>query len=165
MTPSLPPAELSKDSRRRTKVMVAGCCVAIASLAPVAMYQTGAIAHLPDPPSKIFDSNAITSSKEAHPFGIPDSLLGLASFGTTLALVLAARRSVTARRLLAAKLAADTTVAAFNATRQVLTFGRLCSWCTVTALAAGVTAYGGRETIRVSLEEGTAYMRSENYSG
>jgi glucoamylase len=128
MTPCLP----SQDSQGKTSVMIVGCCVAIACLVPVAMYQTGAIHQLPDPPSAIFDSNVITGSKEAHPFGIPDALLGLASFGTTVALVLASRRSVAARRLLAAKLVVDATVAAFNATRQVVSFGKLCSWCTVT---------------------------------
>jgi uncharacterized membrane protein len=149
----------------KTGVMIAGCCLAIGSLVPIAMYQTGALTHLPDPPSAVFDSNGIASSREAYPFGIPDALLGLASFGTTLALVIASRRSVTARRLLAAKLTMDTTLAAFNGARQVVCFRRLCSWCTVTALAAAVTAYGGRDAIRTSFDEASAFVRDGKYSG
>jgi uncharacterized membrane protein len=165
MTPCLPFQDLSQDSQGKTSVMIVGCCVAIACLVPVAMYQTGAIQQLPDPPSEIFDSNAITSSKEAHPFGIPDALLGLASFGTTVALVLASRRSVAARRLLAAKLVVDATVAAFNATRQVVSFGKLCSWCTGTALATGVTVHSGRQAIQTTFEEAKVFVRSEACSG
>lgn len=145
--------------------MLAGSSVAIVSLVPVALYQMKTISHLPDPPSEVFNSDAITSSGQAHPFGIPDALIGIASFGTTLALVLASRRSVTARRLLAAKLALDTTAAAFNATRQLVSFGKLCSWCTVTALAASVTAYGGRAVIQESFEEATAFLGSEAPGG
>jgi uncharacterized membrane protein len=114
----------------------------------VALYQTGYLSRLPDPPSTLFDSERITTSQVAHPFGIPDALLGLGSFGMTLALILLANRNVRAGKLLGAKLTLDASVAAFNATRQVASFGKLCSWCTGTALAAGVMAYAGRETIR-----------------
>ncbi|MEO6801929.1 MAG: vitamin K epoxide reductase family protein [Granulicella sp.] len=162
---SCPSVTLLQDSKFETGVMIAGCCIAIASLVPVAMYQTGVIQHLPDPPAEVFDSDTITSSREAHPFGIPDSLLGVASFGTTLALILASRRSMAARRLLAAKLVADATVAAFNATRQVVSFGKLCSWCTVTALSAGVTAYGGRDAIRAAVGEAKGFVRSGGSRG
>lgn len=159
MTAYRSPADFSSDPAEKKGAMLAGCCVAIGSLIPVALYQVGAIKHLPDPPSEVFDSDTITSSKDAHPFGIPDALLGIASFGTTLALVLASRRSETARRLLAAKLVLDTTVAAFDSTRQVISFRKLCSWCTVVALAAGVTAYSGRAAIQASLEEAISFVR------
>lgn len=129
-------------------LVVGACCAALASLAPVALFQAGWLPRLPDPPARIFDSERITLSEAAHPFGIPDGWLGLASFGTTLALALLATRHQAAKRLLGAKLTMDVSAAAFNAGRQIYSFGKLCSWCTGTALAAGVMAYGGRQTIR-----------------
>jgi uncharacterized membrane protein len=132
-------------------LLLGAACVAIASLAPVALYQLDVIPNLPDPPLRVFDSERITMSKAAHPMGVPDGLLGLASFVTTLALAIVAGRNKTARKLLGAKLGMDVSVAAFNAVRQVVEFGKLCSWCTATAVSAGVMAYAGRHSIRQSL--------------
>jgi uncharacterized membrane protein len=134
-------------------VVISATCVALATLVPVALYQTGVIETLPDPPGQIFDSERITMSRAAHPLGVPDAILGLASFGTTLALALLAPRSRTVRRFLGVKLTLDASAAAFNATRQVVSFGKLCSWCTGTAMAAGVAAIAGRRTIRDSFRE------------
>lgn len=117
--------------------------VTILTLLPIALYQCHAIYHLPDPPGSYFDSHRITASKSAHPLGIPDSLLGLASYGTTMALVFAARRSQTGRTLLRAKLLIDGSMAAINVTRQVVSFRKLCSWCTGTALATAVLVAAG----------------------
>ena len=110
-------------------------------LAIVAAKQLGIIGHLPDPPGRIWNSDAITSSKTAHPLGIPDGILGLASYATTITLLLAAPKSPTARRLLPYKLTADASAAAFNTARQLITFRRLCSWCTATALATVAMVY------------------------
>ena len=145
MTPGCVPfARMGKDDR----LVIGSCCVALATLAPVALYQAGILPRLPDPPLRVFDSQRITTSGEGHPFGIPDGWLGLASFGATLVLAILARRHRTAKKLLGAKLTLDASAAAFNATRQVVSFGKLCSWCTGTALAAGVMAYAGREAIQ-----------------
>ena len=103
--------------------------------------------HLPDPPGSAFDSDGITESKAAHPLGVPDGLLGLANYGTTLALMLAARRNRTARRLLAWKLVLDGGVAGFNVVRQVVQFGKVCSWCTGTAIATGAMLIAGRKNL------------------
>lgn len=118
--------------------------VAIATLLPIALYQCDAIDHLPDPPCPCFDSDRITSSKSAHPFGIPDSLPGIASYGITMGLLFAARRSETGRTLLRTKLVIDGSIAAINVTRQVVSFRKLCSWCTGTALATAVLVVAGR---------------------
>ena len=139
----------SKDDQ----LVIGSCCVALATLAPVALYQAGILPWLPDPPLRVFDSPRITTSHAAHPFGIPDGWLGLASFGTTLALAILARRHRTAKQLLGAKLTLDASAAVFNATRQVVSFGKLCSWCTGTALAAGAMAYGGRGAIEETWRE------------
>jgi uncharacterized membrane protein len=141
MTPGGSP---SKEDR----LVIGSCCVALGTLVPVALYQSGILPRLPDPPLRVFDSQRITTSGAAHPFGIPDGWLGLGSFGATLMLAILARRHPTAKKLLGAKLTLDASAAAFNATRQVVSFGKLCSWCTGTALAAGVMTYGGRDAIR-----------------
>ncbi len=137
---------------RNEALMIVSCATALATLIPVALFQTGVLDSLPDPPSNVFDSNWITQSKTAHPFGIPDALLGLASFGSTFTLILLAERNSTAKELLGAKLALDASAAAFNAARQIVSFGKLCSWCTGTALAAGMMAFAGRENIVETFE-------------
>ena len=141
------------------KVMMAACCMALATLVPVALHQLGALEHLPDPPGRMFDSDGITESKMAHPLGVPDALLGVASYGTTLALMMMARRSETAKRVLGAKLVLDGAAAGFNAVRQVARFGKLCSWCTGTAMATAVMVYAGRgaiaETARAAVSAGS----------
>ena len=149
---SSPPNSTQSDNY---PLLIAASCAALATLIPVALYQLNVISELPDPPLPVFDSERITNSKTAHPMGIPDALLGLASFGTTLTLALLARRNKTAKKLLGAKLGMDASVAAFNAVRQVAEFGKLCSWCTATALSAGVMAYAGRSSIREVVVEGT----------
>ena len=130
----------------RTNLAVA-CSVAMAGLLPVALYQLRLIHHLPDPPGRYFDSERIISSKAAHPFGIPDSLLGLASYGTTLALVVGAGAPGPVRTLLVAKLLIDSGMAGFNTARQVVSFRRICSWCMVTAAATAAMAYAGRSLL------------------
>ena len=135
-------------SARESHVVIGACCVALATLAPVALYQSGLLPRLPDPPLDIFNSEKITQSNAAHPLGVPDGWLGLASFGATLGLAIMAKRHRKAQQLLGAKLLLDGSAAAFNATRQVVSFKKLCSWCTGTALAAGAMVYGGRHAIQ-----------------
>ncbi len=77
----------------------------------------------------------------------------LGSFAATLTLILLSKRDARARSLLGFKLTLDAAAAAGNATRQVASFGKLCSWCSVTAVAAGVMAYAGRGLIRKSWSE------------
>ena len=148
-------------SGKNRAIMLGGCCLACASLIPVALYQTDVIPRLYDPPFAIFNSERITKSEAAFPFGVPDGLLGLASFGATLALILASRRSVTARRLLGVKLAADACAAMFNATRQVVMFRELCSWCTATALSTGVMSFAGRDIIEESAAEAKTMLKEK----
>lgn len=141
--------------------MLLACCATLATLAPIALKQTGAIDHLPDPPVRIFQSDRITDSKAAHPCGIPDSLLGLASFGTTLALILLAKRNRTARTLLGGKLVADAAFATFNMGRQIVHFGKLCSWCTGTAAAALTTSALGKMVILDAVSETLARLEGD----
>jgi uncharacterized membrane protein len=140
--------------------VIVSCSTALLTLVPVALYQTGILSRLPDPPLRIFDSERITASKAAHALGIPDALVGLASFGTTLALIVLARHHKAARKLLGAKLTLDVSAAAFNASRQVVSFGKLCSWCTGTTLATGVMAYGGRAAINEAWAQAVSLVKA-----
>jgi uncharacterized membrane protein len=80
--------------------------------------------------------------------GVPDGLLGVASYSITLALLMAARRSVAMRTLLGLKLKADASVAGANVARQIVSFRRICSWCMATAVATGATVYFGQKSLR-----------------
>jgi uncharacterized membrane protein len=129
------------------KFLIAATSAALLTLIPVAAHQLGYLRHLPDPPANIFASDEITESSMAHPLGIPDSVLGLGSYGLTLALVLLAQSRPKAQRLLALKLIGDGAIAGFNVVRQVAEFGKLCSWCTGTALCTAAMVVGGRRLI------------------
>ena len=141
----------TQDEIEGEALMLYACCTAIATLAAVSLYQAGKIQSLPDPPSRIFASERITSSKAAHPLGIPDGLLGLASYGMTLALIGLSHRNKAYRRALGAKLVLDAGAATINSGRQIIRFRQLCSWCTGTALATGVMVCAGRRLIVDSL--------------
>jgi uncharacterized membrane protein len=134
-------------SESSSSALIAANTAAILTLIPVAAHQLGALSHLPDPPGAVFESDRITDSKAAHPFGIPDGLLGIGSYSATLALALLAGRHPSARRLLAFKLLADGSLAGFNVVRQVVRFRKLCSWCTGTALCTAAMLYAGRGAI------------------
>lgn len=141
--------------------MLLACGAALTTLVPVALHQLGALEHLPDPPGALFDSDGITESKTAHPLGVPDGLLGLASYGITLALMLAAKENATARRLSAAKLAVDGGMAGFNLVRQVVQFRKLCSWCTGTALATGAMVFAAWPLLRTAGQEAVCSVTRE----
>jgi uncharacterized membrane protein len=136
------------------------CAAALATLIPVTLFQTGVLSSLPDPPGNVFASEQITSSKEAHPLGIPDGILGLGSYAATFTLILLARRSPAARKLLGAKLMLDGSMAAFNVVRQVVSFGKVCSWCTCTAVATAALVWSGREVIADTLQSGEATYKA-----
>jgi uncharacterized membrane protein len=132
---------------RSSALLLASNAAAILTLLPVAAHQLGCLNHLPDPPGGLFASDRITMSKAAHPLGIPDSLLGLGSYGVTLSLALLAAPRPKARKLLALKLVLDGGLASFNVIRQVVSFRKLCSWCTATAVCTAVMVYARRTVI------------------
>ena len=140
----------TNDSTFPTALVVAGS-VALLTLLPVAAHQLGCLEHVPDPPGRVFASDEITESAAAHPLGIPDSLLGLGSYGVTLALSLGSRKNQNVRKALVLKLLVDGSVAGFNVVRQMVLFRRLCSWCTGTALCTVAMLVFERATIRNQL--------------
>lgn len=122
---------------------VACCCAAIGTLVPVAMLQLGKIHDLPDLPGRMFNTRKIVLSKSAFPLGIPDAMLGIGSYAVTLLLLTTAKpgRPVL-RAALRGKLMLDGAMAARNTRKQMTKFGRICTWCTGTAIAtAGVVHF------------------------
>jgi uncharacterized membrane protein len=154
---SVPLAFDRADGSRVNWVLAASACAAVATLIPVAAHQLGAIDHLPDPPGSIFSSDEITESKAAHPLGVPDSILGLGSYGVTLGLVAMAGSNPKLRTLLAVKLLGDGSLAGFNVVRQVISFRKLCSWCTATAVCTAAMLIAGRKIIASEVDEVRAW--------
>jgi uncharacterized membrane protein len=139
-----PPEEEPAGSIRPRTALIAYTSAALLTLVPIAAYQAGLVKHLADPPGKIFDSDRVAGSPQAHPLGVPDSYLGIASYSVTFGLALLARNSPNARKLLAIKLLMDGTAAGVNVVRQVVTFRRLGSWCSATAICTGAMVFAGR---------------------
>lgn len=129
-------------------LLVAATIAAILTLLPVAAHQLGLVDHLPDPPGTFFASDAITESKAAHTLGVPDALIGLGSYGVTLGLVLLVRQNPRWRKWLKRKLVADGSVAFLNAMKQIVSFHRICSWCTGTAVCTAGMVFAARNIWR-----------------
>ncbi len=129
-------------SRRRTVGLSLG---AAASLGVVALYQTGILKHLPEPPLRFLDADKVDASGEAYQmFKLPDALLGIGSYTATAALAAmgGARRhrdSPWLPLLLAAKVAMDALWAGGLTVEQVSKHKALCSWCLATAAATFAT--------------------------
>jgi hypothetical protein len=70
----------------------------------------------------------------------------MASYGVTLALLLASRPSrPIVNKMLRAKLALDATMAIRKVRRQISDHGRLCSWCLGAAAATAGIVYFARK--------------------
>lgn len=131
--------------------MKAAACagsVAMVALGVVAARQLGIVRRLPDPPGGVWDSDAIVMSKAAHPAGIPDGVLGLASYGVTVGLLLLAEDADWLRPVAKAKLAMDGSAAWTNTVRQVAVFRRLCSWCMATVVCTAAMVGLAKNDVR-----------------
>ncbi len=108
----------------------------------VSLYQTGIIRHLPDPPLPGFDSDRVDASGEAYEtLKTPDSTLGIASYGATLALIGMGGADRATRQpwiplLATAKLGYDGAGAAWLTAEQISKHRALCFYC---LLASGAT--------------------------
>ncbi len=105
----------------------------------IALYQTGIIKHLPEPPLRFFDADRIDASAEAYKrFATPDALLGLGSYAATAGLAAMGGRD--RARWISLALAAKVGFDVANAVRLTVTQWRdyraFCFWCLI---AAGAT--------------------------
>lgn len=114
---------------------------AAGAMGVVALYQTGILRHLPDPPLPGLDSDKVDASGEAYEsLKTPDATLGLASYGATLALIGMggadrARQQPLIPLLAAAKVAADGVGAAWLTAEQITKHRALCFYCLLASAA------------------------------
>ena len=146
---SSPAAErVSDDLRRGTgsfleqRRRVAGLTsLATAALGVVALYQFGLVRRVPEPSLPFLGADAVDASGEAYQqLKTPDAALGLLSAGITLVLAGMgdrdrARTSPWGPVALAAKSAADAGGGLYLLAEQITKHRKICSWCTVAALA------------------------------
>ena len=148
MTRSENAEELSRELRtssspdlRRRRGIVGLSLVASASMGLIALYQTGVIRHLPEPPLPGLDADKVNGSAQAYElFAVPDAILGLGSYTATMALA-AIGGTDRAKDLpliplaLAAKVAFDVANAARLTVDQWTKHRAFCLWCLIAATA------------------------------
>ncbi len=137
--------ELRNDqsaNMRRRRAVISLSSLGAASLGLIALYQTGTIKHLPEPPLPYLNADKVDASPEAYEWlSTPDAVLGVASFGATMTLVaMGGTERARKQPYIPLALAAKTALDVFNAirlTRDQWTKHRaFCIWCLV---AAGAT--------------------------
>lgn len=130
----------SPDLRRRRQI-VGLSLVATASMSVIALYQTGLIEHLPEPPLPMMNADKVDASAEAYAkFSTPDAILGLGSYAATMGLAAMGgkdrvREMPAVPLALAAKIAFDVANAARLSVDQWTKHRAFCFWCLLAAAA------------------------------
>ena len=130
--------ELTAGRRR----VVALSLTSAACMGVIALYQVGAMSHVPEPKLPLLDADKVDASKEAYAkLSVGDAFIGFLSYGITmfLAAVGGPGRHVTSPwlpRLLAAKAGIDAAQAVKLTVDQWTKHRAFCSWCLI---AAGAT--------------------------
>lgn len=138
--------ELSRELRHdetpslgRRRGVIALSLTASAAMGVIALYQTGLIKHLPEPPLPFFDADRIDASDEAYKrFATPDALLGLGSYAMTAGLAAMGGRD--RARWISLAMAAKVVFDAGNAIRlTIVQWKHYRAWCFWCLIAAGAT--------------------------
>lgn len=128
------------SARRRITALYLG---GTAALGVVALYQTGLIKSVPEPPLPFLDADRVDASGEAYAtLNMPDAVLGMLSYAATLVLVTAGGRERAKTKpwlpvVAAAKVMLDAASGAVLTAEQAAKHRAFCSWC----LAAAVTSF------------------------
>lgn len=144
--------ELSRELRYgaspdlgRRRGIVGLTMVAAGAMGVIALYQTGIIPHLPEPPLPRLDADKVDASDEAYAkLKTPDAVLGFHSYSTTMALAAAggmdrAKTHPWIPLALAAKVAADAFQAGKLSIDQWVNHRAFCSYCLAAAVASFAT--------------------------
>jgi hypothetical protein len=124
--------------------------LAMGAMGFIALYQTGIIKGLPDPPLPGFNANAVHGSREAYAlFALPDAVLGLGSYALTLALATAGGKDRVSVQpwlplALAAKVGFDIAQAGRLLATEVVRQRVLSLW---SLIAVGTTVAAGQRAI------------------
>ncbi len=130
----------SPDLTRR-RGAIALTLLATAALGLVEAYQTGLLHRVPEPALPGLDADRVDASGEAYSvLSTPDAGLGMASYGVTLVLVGAGTEDRATNQpwlplLAAGKVAGDAAASLYLFAEQVTQHRKVCSWCTLAALA------------------------------
>src|ERR1041385_3133286 len=132
--------DTTPDLRRRRRI-VGLSLIASASMGVIALYQTGIIKHLPEPPLPFLDADRVDASAEAYAkFDTPDAVLGLASYGVTAVLAAMGGKDRASSApwvvlALAGKVAFDALNALKLSIDQPVKYRAFCFWCLIAASA------------------------------
>src|SRR5439155_15911003 len=125
----------------RRRGIVSLSMLASASMGIIALYQTGLIKHLPEPPLPRLDADKVDASAEAYEkLATPDAILGLGSYSATMALAAMGGKDRLEEMpwvplALAAKVAFDVANAAKLSVDQWTKHKAFCFWCLLAATA------------------------------
>lgn len=146
------PHELSRQLRKgtgkelgRRRAIIGLSLTATASMGLISLYQTGVIAHLPEPPLPGLNSDKVDASDEAYKhFSMPDAPLGLVSYASTLALAAMGSRDRARTHpwmvlALAGKLGFDLAQALRLTYQQPAHQHAYCFWCLVASAATVIS--------------------------
>lgn len=142
-------AELSRELReasgeylQQRRKAAGWTLLAAGAMAAISFYQLGIIPHLPEPPIPGLDADKVDAAPEAYAkLSMPDAVLGLQSYSTTLALIAVGgadrvRTHPWIPLALAAKAGIDAAQAAKLTWDQWAKHRAFCSYC---LMAAGAT--------------------------
>ena len=136
----------SDTTMRRRRGVIGLSLAAAGSMGLIALYQSGVIRHIPEPPLPGLDADKIDASAEAFErFQVGDAFLGFVSYGVTMALAAMGppRRADEQPWLtlaLAGKVTFDVATAAKLTVDQWTRHKAFCFWCLVASAATFATA-------------------------
>lgn len=142
MTPNEPSEQLrngDSDVLRRRRGIVGLSLVAVGAMGMISLYQTGIIAHLPEPPLPHLDADRVDASPEAYSrSATPDGVLGVGSYALTMGLAaMAGKDRARTRPWIPLALASKVAFAAYQAGRltvdQATKQNAFCFWCLLSA--------------------------------
>jgi len=124
--------------RRRASALY---LLATTALGVVEAYQMGIVRAVPEPSLPGLGADEVDASGEAyHLFGTPDAAVGIVSYGVSLVLLGAGADDRAEAKpwlplMAAAKVSSDALGGAYLFAEQVTKHRKVCSWCTVAAVA------------------------------
>ncbi|HWK10780.1 MAG TPA: vitamin K epoxide reductase family protein [Vicinamibacterales bacterium] len=126
--------------------MIALSLAAAGSMGLIALYQSGLIRHIPEPPLPRLDADKVDASAEAFErLEVGDAFLGFVSYGVTMTLAAMGSPDRAMRQpwiplALAGKVAFDVGMAAKLTVDQWTKHKAFCFWCLVAATATFAAA-------------------------
>jgi uncharacterized membrane protein len=147
------PEDLSKAVREtsdltmsRRRGVIGLSLAAAGSMGLIALYQSGLIRHIREPPLPALDADKVDASAEAYKrLEVGDAFLGFVSYGVTMTLAAMGSPDRADRQpwiplALAGKIAFDVATAAKLSIDQWTQHKAFCFWCLVAAAATFATA-------------------------